>query len=158
MNLKQSLVVNSSSSLVSSLLGTTPGLIFLESAAGIEVGAKTGFASLVTAFCFIPCLFISPLIGLIPAYATAPVLVFVGILMTSSLSHLKGKSLEDVIPVFIAVILMPLSSSITTGVFAGVLSYILLKIFVGKALKVNFALYFIGLLCICSLLLDHFLA
>jgi AGZA family xanthine/uracil permease-like MFS transporter len=156
LRLKESLIVNSASSLASSFMGTTPGLIYLESAAGIEAGAKGGLASIVTACCFVPCLFLSPLIRLIPSYATASVLVFVGILMTFSLSHLKGKGLDEVVPVFFAVILMPLSSSITAGVFAGILSYITIKIFIGKYKEVSLPLYIIGVICIGALLLDYF--
>jgi AGZA family xanthine/uracil permease-like MFS transporter len=155
-NFKESMVLNASSSLVSSLLGTTPGTVFLESAAGIEAGAKSGLASIVTSLCFLPCLFLSPLISLIPTYATAPVLIFVGILMTSSLSQIQERSLEEVIPVFLAMILMPLSSSITLGVFAGVLSYLLLKLVLGKGKSVPLPLYGIGTCCLISILLEAY--
>jgi AGZA family xanthine/uracil permease-like MFS transporter len=153
--LKESFIVNASSSIMSSLLGTTPGLIFLESAAGIEAGAKTGFASIVTAICFIPCLFISPLIGIIPSYATAPILLMVGILMSKSIANFKGNNLDEIIPVFLSIILMPLSSSITTGFFAGIISYIFLKVILGKWKSISLPLYVIGICCIVSWFLER---
>lgn len=153
----QSLMVNSSSSMLSGLMGTTPGLIFLESAAGIEMGAKTGLSSIVTALCFLPCLFISPVIGMIPNYATAPILIFVGILMTMAIGRLKSRALQDVIPVFLSIVLMPLSSSITVGVFAGILSYIALKILAGEPRQISRPLFVVGCCCVISILLEYYL-
>ncbi len=154
--MKQSFIVDSLGSLVASLFGTTAGVIYLESAAGVEAGARTGLASIVTALCFVPCLFIAPVVALIPGYAIAPILVFVGILMMGSLANMTALNLEEGIPIFFTIVLMPLCSSVTIGVLAGILSTILIKILVGKYKQVPVALYIIGFVCLVALLFERF--
>jgi len=156
LKLKQSFFIDSLGVSVSSLFGTTPGTIYLESVTGIEAGASTGLASIVTALCFVPCLFIAPIVTLIPAYATAPILIFVGILMMGSLSRIKDLTLEDGIPLFFTIVLMPLTSSVTMGVLAGILSTILIQVLVGKYKKVSLPMYLIGGVCLLALLCERF--
>ena len=130
--LKETLVVDSIASLFSSLFGTAPATVYIESSAGIQAGGKTGLSSIVTAFCFLPCLFLAPIITIVPAYATTPVLILVGILMCKTLKNINATQLDDIIPVFLTIILMPLTFSITQGVLWGIVSYVILKILVGK--------------------------
>ncbi len=155
LQLKQTLLVDSFASLFSSLFGTAPATVFIESSAGIQAGGKTGLSSIVTAFCFLPCLFLAPLIAIIPAYATTPVLIFVGILMCQSIKHIRAENLDDIIPIFLTIILMPLTFSITQGVLWGIVSYVILKICVGKIKKVSPVLWILAVICFLALLTEH---
>ncbi|WP_338635401.1 NCS2 family permease [Spirobacillus cienkowskii] len=153
--LKETLHIDSFGSLISSLFGTAPATVFIESSAGIQAGGKTGLTAIVTAVCFLPFLFLSPLITVIPVYATAPVLVFVGILMCHSIKYIKAEKMDDLIPVFLTIILMPLTFSITQGVLWGIISYVCLKICVGKTKEISLTLWLIAIICALSLLLEH---
>ncbi len=153
--LKETLVVDSIASVFSSLFGTAPATVYIESSAGIQAGGKTGFSSIVTAFCFLPCLFLAPLITIVPAYATTPVLILVGILMCQTIKNINATQLDDVIPVFLTIILMPLTFSITQGVLWGIVSYVLLKILVGKAKVITPVLWILAIICLLALISEH---
>jgi AGZA family xanthine/uracil permease-like MFS transporter len=152
LRLKQALLVDSLASIVGSLFGTTPFAVFVESASGIKAGGRTGIVAFVVGLLFLPFLFFAPLVGMIPSFATAPILVFVGILITMSLKNLKIDHLEDYIPVFFAVILMPLTFSITQGVIWGVLSFVTLKMITGKYKEISSAMWVIAGVCLFSLI------
>lgn len=149
--LKQVLLVDSFASVVSSLFGSTPFAVLVESAAGIKAGGRTGIVPLVVALLFLPFLFFAPVVGMIPDFATAPILVFVGILITMSLKNLKIENLEDYIPVFVIVVLMPLTFSITQGVIWGVLSFVVLKTLVGKRAEISPTMWMIAAFSLFSL-------
>lgn len=155
LQLKQTLIVDSFGSLFSSIFGTAPATVFIESSAGIQAGGKTGLSSIVTAFCFLPFLFLAPLIIIIPAYATTPVLIFVGILMCQTIKHIDANNLDDVIPIFLTISLMPLTFSITQGVLWGISSYVVLKICVGKIKTISPVLWVIAIICIISIITEH---
>ena len=155
LQLKQTLLVDSFASFFSSLFGTAPATVFIESSAGIQAGGKTGISSIVTAFCFLPCLFLAPLITIIPAYATTPVLIFVGILMCQTIKHIHAEKLDDIIPIFLTVILMPLTFSITQGVLWGIVSYVILKICVGKTKMISPVLWILAIICFLALVTEH---
>lgn len=148
---KNALITDSVAGIMSGIVGTSPAVIFIESMSGITNGAKTGFASLITVLLCIPFLFLSPLVELVPSFATSPVLMFVGLLMLINLKRLKIHELEDMIAVAIIIIMMPLTFSITFGASLGILIYALLKIFLGKFNEIP--LSFIILAIICGLLL-----
>ena len=122
--LREGLIVDSWATLLAGAFGTSSGTVFVESMAGVEVGGRTGMTAVFAALCFLPCLFIAPLAGMVPAYATAPVLVWVGVLMFRSVSALKTDTLEDLVPAFLAIILVPLTFSITQGLIWGFLSHV----------------------------------
>jgi len=155
LQLKQTLLVDSVASALSSLFGTAPATVFIESSAGIQAGGKTGLSSIVTAFCFLPCLFLAPIITVIPAYATTPVLIFVGILMCQTVKHIQAEKLDDIIPIFLTIFLMPLTFSITQGVLWGIVSYVLLKVFVGKAKIISPVLWLLAVICLIALITEH---
>lgn len=155
LQLKQTLLVDSIASFFSSLFGTAPATVFIECSAGIQAGGKTGLSSIVTAFCFIPCLFLAPLITIIPAYATTPVLIFVGILMCQTIKHIHAEKLDDIIPIFLTIILMPLTFSITQGVLWGIISYVTLKTCVGKAKIISPILWTLAIICFLALITEH---
>ncbi len=139
--LKQTLIVDSFGSLLSSLVGTSPTVLYVESATGIQAGGRTGIVPIVVALCFLPCLFLEPLIREIPQFATAPILVFVGILMSLNLQHVKARSFDEIIPVFITALFMPLTSSVTYGVIFGIISYVTMKLLAGKRKEISGTLW-----------------
>lgn len=152
--LKQTLIVDSAASIAASLFGTSPATVFIESATGIQAGGRTGLTSLVVALCFLPCFFISPLIGIIPNYSTAPILIFVGILMMQNLKRIKYEGFDDLIPIFLTIALMPLTFSITYGVAGGVLSFVVIKLLCGKRKEITPILWVIAIVCLFSIITE----
>lgn len=149
LRLRQGLIVDAWATFTAGLLGSSSGTAYIESAAGIEAGGRTGLTSVFTALLFLPCLFLAPLAGMVPAYATAPVLIIVGALMFRSISKLKLESMEELIPAFLTLILIPLTFSITQGILWGIVSYTLLKTLSSstqeKPTPMLYALSFLGL-------------
>jgi len=131
-NLREGLIVDAFATTTAGLLGTSAGTAYIESSAGIEVGGRTGFTSVVTSLAFLPCLFLAPLIGMVPGYATAPVLILIGALMFKTVRGLRFDPLEDAIPSFLTLILIPLTFSITEGMLWGFLSHTLLYLLTGR--------------------------
>lgn len=131
-NLRQGLIVDAFATLTAGLIGTSAGTAYVESAAGIEVGGRTGRTAVVTALCFLPCLFIAPLAGVVPAYATAPVLILVGGAMFRSVTRLHLEKLEDSVPAFLTVALIPLTFSITQGILWGFVFHVGLYVLAGR--------------------------
>jgi AGZA family xanthine/uracil permease-like MFS transporter len=133
LNLKRGLVVDAVATFGAGLAGTSSGTAYVESIAGIRMGARTGRASVVTALCFVPCFFIAPLAAAVPGYATAAVLLLVGLSMFQSVATLDFRSIEDSLPPFMTVVLIPLTLSITQGILWGFLLHALLYTVVGRA-------------------------
>lgn len=127
-----------------SLLGTSTTTTYIESASGIANGAKTGFASVVTAALFLLALLFAPIIGIVPAYATAPALIIVGVYMFKNIKQINFTDFSDSIPAFLTIILMPLTYSISTGLSFGFISFILLKAVAGKFEEVSWLMWIIG--------------
>ncbi|MDX3851523.1 NCS2 family permease [Streptomyces sp. AK02-01A] len=114
---------------------------YIESAAGVGEGARTGFASLVTGALFGLCLFLAPLALVVPAQAAAPALVVVGFLLMSQVRHIDWEKYEIAIPAFLTIAVMPFTYSITNGIGAGFISYVLIKAVLGKAREVHWLLW-----------------
>jgi AGZA family xanthine/uracil permease-like MFS transporter len=153
--LKEGLIVDAFATMLAGLFGTSSGTAFIESSAGIEVGARTGLASVVTAFCFLPCFFLAPLAGMVPAYATAPVLIIVGALMFRSVRSLEVTAIEDLVPAYLTVVLIPLTFSITQGILWGFFTHVLLYWLAGRSREVHPVMKGLGLLAIVLLALRH---
>ncbi len=136
-NLKQGLLVDAVATLTAGLFGTSSGTAYIESAAGIEVGGRTGLTSVFTALCFLPCFFLAPLAAAVPPYATAPVLILVGALMFRSATSLKLDRLEDALPAFLTIVLIPLTFSITQGMLWGFISHVVLYTLSGRRKEVS---------------------
>ena len=153
--LKEGLVVDSWATLLAGVFGTSSGTVFVESMAGVEVGGRTGMTAVFAALCFIPCLFIAPIAGMVPAYATAPVLVWVGVLMFRSVSSLKSDTLEDLVPAFLAIILVPLTFSITQGLVWGFLSHVCFYWLAGRRSEITRMQLVICVLAIGILLIEN---
>jgi AGZA family xanthine/uracil permease-like MFS transporter len=151
LNLKRGLIVDALATLGAGLAGTSSGTAYVESIAGIRMGARTGRASMVTALCFLPCFFIGPLAAAVPGYATAAVLVLVGLSMFHSVTTLNFSSIEDSLPAFMTIVLIPLTLSITQGILWGFLLHALLYTVVGRAKDVRPVLW--GLAALSAALL-----
>lgn len=123
--------------IIGAIFGTSNTTTFVESAAGIGAGGRTGFTSVVTAICFIIAMFFSPLLAIVPAEATAPALIIVGILMLSSLNHIDWDNFEVAVPAFFASIFMGFAYSISDGIAAGFISYGIIALAQGKAKRVH---------------------
>jgi AGZA family xanthine/uracil permease-like MFS transporter len=155
-NLREGLIVDSWATLGAGVLGSSPGTAFIESAAGMEVGGRTGLTSIVTALCFLPCFFISPLVSVVPSYATAPVLILVGALMFRSISELKLGKLEELIPAFFTIVLIPLTFSITQGIMWGFISHVTLFLLAKRWREITLELYILSGMSLFLLCLEHF--
>ncbi len=128
------------------VLGTSTVTTYIESATGIEEGGRTGLTAVVTALLFLAALFFIPVITAVPAVATAPALVVVGALMMQGARELPWGRLDDALPAFLTIAAMPFTYSIANGIALGIVSYVLLKLFVGKARQVHGLLYVLAAL------------
>jgi AGZA family xanthine/uracil permease-like MFS transporter len=154
-NLRRGLIVDAVATLASGLAGTSPGTAYVESIAGIRMGARTGRASVVTALCFVPCFFLGPLVAAVPGYATASVLILVGVAMFQSIAAIDFSRLEDALPAFVTVVLIPLTLSITQGILWGFLLHALLYGVAGRWREVGLTLWLLSALSAGLLLLGH---
>ncbi|SET48894.1 NCS2 family permease [Thorsellia anophelis] len=145
-NMQKSLYVDSASSMAGGLLGTSSVTAYIESSAGTSVGGRTGLTSVVAGLMFILVLFFSPLAGMVPSYATAGALIYVGVLMTSSLIEVKWDDLSESVPAFIAAVMMPFTYSITEGVAFGFFSYCIMKVGMGKFKDINLCVLVVSIL------------
>ncbi|MCX6103168.1 MAG: NCS2 family permease [Proteobacteria bacterium] len=153
--LKQGLLVDAIATMTAGILGTSSGTAFIESSAGIEVGGRTGLTAVFTAVCFIPCLFLSPLATMVPSYATAPVLILVGALMFRTVGQISFTHLEEAIPAYLTIILIPLTFSITQGLLWGLISHVVFFFLAGRKKEISpmllgLAIISVGLLAIES--------
>ena len=154
-NLRQGLIVDSFATFGAGLAGTSPGTAYIESIAGINSGGKTGLTSVFTALCFLPCFFLAPLAGMVPVYATSPVLVLVGAAMFGSVTQIDFKKIEEGLPGFLTIILIPLTFSITQGILWGFISHVGLYLLVGRRKEIHPVMYVLALIAIGLLLLEH---
>lgn len=153
--LEQGLIVDALATLGGGLFGTSSGTAYIESAAGINAGARTGLASVVTALCFLPCFFVAPLAGAVPAYATAPVLILVGGFMFRSVAGVDFERFEEAFPAFLTVVLIPLTFSITQGILWGFIAHVGLYLIAGRRRDVRPAMYVLALIAVGLLVLEH---
>jgi adenine/guanine/hypoxanthine permease len=152
LNLRRGLLVDAFATLGAGLAGTSPGTAYVESIAGIRMGGRTGRASIVTALCFLPCFFVGPLVAAVPAYATAAVLVLVGLAMFQTITKVDFHSVEDALPPFMTVVLIPLTLSITQGILWGFILHALLYALSGRAREVSVVLWTLAVLSAALLL------
>ncbi|WP_300357045.1 NCS2 family permease [Fusobacterium sp.] len=139
------LEVDAGATMIGSILGTSTVTTFVESASGIAAGGRTGLTALTTATLFLLTLFFSPVIGIVPGFATAPALIIVGVFMFKNLLDIDLRNIETAIPCFLTIIMMPLSYSISIGIAFGFIAYVAIKIFVGKANTVKPILWVVAL-------------
>jgi len=154
-NLKQGLVVDSFATFGAGLAGTSSGTAYIESVAGINMGGRTGLTSVFTALCFLPCFFLAPLAGMVPAYATASVLILVGAAMFKSVNQISFSRIEEGLPAFLTIILIPLTFSITQGILWGFISHVGMYLLVGRRNEIHPVMFVLALISIGLLLLEH---
>ena len=137
----KALVVDSCGTMLSGLVGTPAVTSYLESAAGIAEGGRTGLTAVTVGVLFLISLIFSPLVGIIQGYATAPALIVVGALMMQGVRDVDFSNMADALPAFLTIITMPLTSSIATGFGMGFISYVLIRACTGRAREVNFIMW-----------------
>lgn len=151
-NVGKAMLADAVSTTFSGLVGSSSGTAYIESAAGVNAGGRSGLTAVVTGLLFLPFMFLSPLLGLVPSVATAPVLVVVGLFMMTALRDMDWSDYENVVPAFVALISIPFTYSITTGIVLGFIVYVLMKILTGKLADVPVVLWVIFALSIALLL------
>jgi len=149
--IKESLIVDAFGTLISGPFGTSSCTSYIESAAGVEEGGRTGLTAVVAGLLFLPFMFISPLLSVVPSIATAPALILVGVFMMKPVIKINWGKMDDAIPAFLGMVLIPLTYSITQGIIWGFLSWIVLKTLSGKRNEVSFTMVIIGVLAIAAL-------
>ena len=154
-NLRQGLIVDSLATLGAGLFGSSSGTAYVESIAGIRMGGRTGLTAVVTGLCFLPCLFIAPLASAVPNYATAAVLIMVGVAMFHTVTGVEFDRLEVGVPAFVTLVLIPLTFSITQGILWGFILYAVLHLLVGKRREVSAAVWGLAGVAVVLLVLEH---
>ena len=149
------LVIDAGASMLGAALGTSTITSYIESAAGIEQGGRTGVTALVTALCFVLALLFVPVVGIVPEYATAPALVMVGLFMMKEIKRIDFNNTEEALPAFIIVVMIALSYNISTGLAFGFLTFVLIKLVAGKAGQVKLTMWVIALLSLLFVTMDH---
>jgi AGZA family xanthine/uracil permease-like MFS transporter len=142
------LVADAVGTIVGSLTGTSTLTSYIESAAGVAAGARTGLSNIAVAALFMLATFCSPLAKAIPAYATAPALILVGVLMTQSIAQIAWTDFSEAVPAFITMVATPLTFSIATGLSLGLISYTVVKIAAGKIREINVLVWILTVLFI----------
>ena len=140
------LLVDSAAAIAGGLGSVSSNTSYVESAAGVGEGARTGLASIVTGGAFLVAVFLAPLINVVPSEAATPVLVFVGFLMMSQVTAIDWDEIEDGLPAFLTITLMPFAFSVTTGIGAGFIAYVVLKMARGKFRQVHPLMYVVAFL------------
>ena len=135
------------------LMGTSTTTTYIESGSGIAAGARTGLANIATGVLFLLALFITPLIGIVPAFATAPALIIVGVYMFKNVANIDFKSFENGVPAFLTIILMPLTYSISMGLAFGFIAYIVASVAAGKVGKIHPFMWGIGAFSVLDVVL-----
>ena len=145
-NMKEALLADAVGTTVGSLTGTSTVTTFVESAAGVEAGGRTGLTALTVGVMFLLSMFIAPIAAIIPAAATSAALIYVGILMLMGLKNIMWDDMDQAVPVAIMLIAMPVSSSIGHAIGLGLISYTIIKVFSGKFKEVSIVTYIISVL------------
>ena len=145
-NMKEALLSDAIGTLAGACTGTSTATTFVESASGVEAGGRTGLTALTTGVLFLACMFIAPIAAVIPAAATSSALIYVGILMLMGLKKINFDKIDQVVPVGLMLIGMPISGSIGHAIGIGLVSYTVMKVFSGKAKEVSILTYAISLL------------
>jgi AGZA family xanthine/uracil permease-like MFS transporter len=152
------LFVDSLAAVAGGLGGVSSNTTYIESAAGVAEGGRTGIASIVTGVLFLFAIFLAPIAGIIPSVATAPALILVGYLMFTQIKDIDVTSVEDGIPALLTMILMPLTYDITVGIGAGFISWVLIKVARGKAGEVHPLMWVVAILFLVFFMQAWYLA
>ena len=154
-NVGKALLVDAIATTLSGLFGTSSATTYIESAAGVEEGGRTGFTAVVTGLLFLPFMFLSPILQFIPQVATAPILVLIGIFMVTPLTKIKWGEFDEAIPAFLGLILIPLTYNITQGIVWAFLTWTVIKVLLGRGKEVPLTMWIIDIFAILSLVIGH---
>ena len=147
-DINKAMLCDSIATVGGAVMGTSTCTTFVESSAGVAQGGKTGLTSLVVAICFLLCLFLSPLASIIPSCATAPALMYVGVLMVKNFGNVDMSDIRSAVPAFLALIMMPLTYSIANGIGIASIAYVLITLFTGNYKKRDIMVTIIAILFI----------
>ena len=150
---KQAFMADSIATTVGAVLGTSTTTTYVESAAGVAQGGRSGLTAFVVGGCFVVALFFSPLFLSIPSAATAPALIIVGLLMMEQVKNIPFDDFSESIPAFVCMIMMPLTYSISNGILIGMITYVLMNMICGKFKKLSPAIYVLAVLFILKYIL-----
>lgn len=146
--LKQAFMADAIATTFGAMIGTSTTTTYVESAAGVAQGGRSGLTAFAVACCFAIALFFSPLFLSIPAAATAPALLIVGLLMLEPIRNIPFDDFTESLPAFVCVIMMPLSYSISNGILLGMITYVIVNLICGKFKKLSPAMYILAVLFI----------
>lgn len=152
--IKRALFADALGTTVGAMIGTSTVTSYVESASGVAAGGRTGLTSVSTALMFLIALFLAPLFLMVPAAATAPALIIVGLFMVSSVVNLNFDDMSEALPAFLTMVLMPFTFSIAHGIVFGMIAYVLLKSLTGKFRQISFTMWVIFVLLLSKLLLE----
>ena len=152
-NLDRALTTDAVGTICSSIFGTSTVTSYIESAAGIAAGGKTGLTVVTVSICFLIALLFAPLVGLVPGFATAPPLILVGALMMSEVGKINFVDFSDGLPAFLTIIMMPLTGSIANGFAFGFVSYVFMKTAVGKYKEVSWIMWLVSIAFVINLVM-----
>jgi AGZA family xanthine/uracil permease-like MFS transporter len=153
LNMNKMMLCDAIATCAGAVAGTSTVTTFVESSSGVAAGGRTGFTSLVTALCFIVAMFLSPIAKLIPSCATATALIWVGVLMMSSVTKIDWSDAAEAVVAFMTFIIMVLGYSISKGIGIGIIAYIIVKLFTGKVKEISVATWVIGVLFLLTFIL-----
>ena len=153
--LKRALIADAFSTMISGIFGTSSGTAYIESATGIAEGGRTGLTAITAGLLFLPFMFLSPLLSVVPRIATAPALVLVGAFMMKPVLNINWGKLDDAFPAFLAMILIPLTYSITQGIIWGFISWTVIKLALGKRSEVSWMLIVIDVFAVAAVILGY---
>ena len=153
-NCKEALFADAVGTTVGAVLGTSTVTTFVESAAGVSAGGRTGLTSLTVAVLFLVSLFLSPLFAAIPSAATSPALIIVGVLMVTPVKEIDFEDMTEAIPAFMTIIFMVCASSISDGIMFGILFYVILKTCAGKAKQLSIATWVVFALFLAKIIVN----
>ena len=145
-NMDRALKADSTSSVFGAFLGCAPVTSFVESAAGVAAGGRTGLTAVTVGSLFLLAIFFAPLAGMVPAYATAGALVYVAMLMMTGMQNLEWSDMSEVVPALITIVMIPLSFSIANGIAVGFISYVAIKLCVGRHADITPGAWFLALI------------
>lgn len=144
--LKKALFADSTAIVAGAALGTSSTTPYIESASGVAAGGRTGLTAVVVACLFLACLFLAPLAQSVPGFATAPALLFVGVLMIQGITNIDWEDITEAVPAFLTIVFMPFAYSIADGIAMGFISYALIKLLTGKAKTVPYMVWIVAAL------------
>ncbi len=154
-NMNKAMLSDAIATCTGAICGTSTVTTFVESSSGIGAGGKTGFTAMVAALCFLVAMFLSPIAQLIPGEATAIALIYVGVLMMNCVTKIEWNDPTIAVPAFLTIAIMPLTYSISYGIAAGLISYVLIKIFTGKVKEVKAFTWVITVLFLLTFFITH---